>query len=326
MKFTIIIPVYNRPDEIEELLESLKNQTLKNFDLVIVEDGSKLDCKKEVEKYSQELDIKYFQKENTGPAKTRNYGAERASGEYFIFFDSDCVIPPEYFEITTKQLEKEDVDAYGGPDAADESFSNLQKAISHSMTSLFTTGKIRGGEKIDKFYPRSFNMGIKKTVWDKIGGFPITSMFPGEDMVFSIEIIKQGFKTKLFKNSKVYHKRRNTVRTFFKQVAGFGRTRYIISRVYPETFKIFYLFPSMFTLGILGLLIISVFCQLFLLPIALYSLLVFSEAMITNKFNFKVSFLSVITSFIQLIGYGTGFISAIFKGDVYDVYQKGFYK
>lgn len=325
MKYSIIVPVYNRPDEMEELLESLSEQTLKNFEIIVVEDGSKDDCESVINKYSQNLDIKYFKKENTGPAKTRNYGAERAVGEYFVFFDSDCVIPPKYFEITTKELDSEDIDAYGGPDAAHESFSDLQKAISYSMTSFFTTGKIRGGEKIDKFYPRSFNMGIKKTVWNKIGGFPITSMFPGEDMVFSIEIIKQGFKTKLLTNSKVFHKRRNTVRTFFRQVAGFGRTRYIISRVYPETFKIFYLFPSIFTLGVLGLLIASVFCPLFLLPILLYIFMIFLEALITNKFNLKVALIAIITSFIQLTGYGTGFLKAIFKGDVYGVFKKGFY-
>ncbi len=326
MKFSIIIPVYNRPDEIEELLESLKNQTLKNFEIVIIEDGSVKDCRSEVEKYSKILDIKYFFKVNTGPAKTRNYGAEKTSGDYLIFFDSDCIIPSDYFEITTKQLEKENIDAYGGPDAAHESFSALQKAINYSMTSFFTTGNIRGGEKIDKFYPRSFNMGITKEAWHKVGGFPVTSMHPGEDMVFSIEIIKQGFKTKLFKNSSVFHKRRNTIRTFFKQVSGFGRTRYIISKVYPETFKIFYLIPSVFTIGVFSLIIISIFFQLFLLPIGIYSLLIFFDSLIKNKTNFKVAFLSVFTSYIQLIGYGTGFISAIFKGDVYGVYKTGFYK
>ena len=324
-KYSIIIPVYNRPDEIEELLQSLLLQTVNEFEIIIIEDGSQKDCKAEVEKYSSKLDIKYFSKENTGPAKTRNYGVERASGEYLIFFDSDCIIPKNYFKIVTQELQNNKVDAWGGPDDASKSFSNLQKAINYSMTSFFTTGNIRGGEKIDKFYPRSFNMGIKRTVFDKIGGFPMTNMHPGEDMVFSIEIIKQGYKTALFKKAKVFHKRRNTIKTFFKQVFGFGKTRHIISKIYPKTFKIFYLFPTLFTLGVLFLIVSTIFCLWASTPLLLYIILIYIDSLRKNKFNFFVANLSVITSFIQLFGYGIGFISVIFKGDEYGVFKKGFY-
>ena len=324
-KFSIIIPVYNRPNEINELLHSLNQQVTNNFEIIIIEDGSKDDCKKIVEKFSKKLQIKYFFKKNSGPAKTRNYGAKYSEAEYLIFFDSDCIIPDDYFTIVSKELENNKIDAWGGPDAAHESFSNLQKAINYSMTSFFTTGNIRGDEKIARFYPRSFNMGIKKTVFDKIGGFPMTNMFPGEDMVFAIEIIKQEYITKLFKKAKVFHKRRNTIKTFFKQVFGFGKTRHIISRVYPETFKIFFLAPTVFVIGVIFLFISTIICQYAILPISLYILIIFIDSLRKNKFNFTVAFLSIITSFVQLFAYGIGFLSVLFKGDTYGVFKEGFY-
>ena len=324
-KFSIIIPVYNRPNEINELLHSLNQQITKNFEIVIIEDGSEKDCKKIIEKLSEKLQIKYFFKKNSGPAKTRNYGAKYSEAEYLIFFDSDCIIPKDYFTIVSKELEDNKIDAWGGPDAAHDSFSLLQKAINYSMTSFFTTGKIRGGEKIARFYPRSFNMGIKKSVFDKISGFPMTNMHPGEDMVFAIEIIKQGYITKLFKNAKVFHKRRNTIKTFFKQVFGFGKTRHIISKVYPKTFKIFFLAPTAFVLGTIFLLIATFFCYWAILPIFLYIFLIFIDSLRINKFNIAVAFLSIITSFVQLFGYGIGFLSVFFKRDIYGVYKDGFY-
>jgi len=323
-KFSIIIPVYNRPDEIEELLTSLVKQKNKDFEIIIIEDGSKIDCKQVIAKYESQLKIDYTYKENTGPAKTRNFGAKKATGEYLVFFDSDCFIPEEYFETVETELKKHNVDVWGGPDSAHTSFSNLQKAINHSMTSFFTTGKIRGGEKIDKFHPRSFNMGIKRSVFESIGGFPITNMWPGEDMVFSVELIKRGYKTMLFKNAKVFHKRRNTLKSFSIQVFRFGKTRYIISRVYPKTFKIFFLFPSIFVVGNLFLILISFFVWWSIFPIILYTLLVFLEA-IFNKNKIKVAIYSILTSYIQLFSYGLGFIYSIFNGDEYQVFKTGFY-
>jgi glycosyltransferase involved in cell wall biosynthesis len=323
-KFSIIIPVYNRPDEIQELLESLSNQRNKNFEIIIIEDGSKIDCKHIIEKYQSELTINYSFKENTGPAKTRNLGAQKAIGEYLVFFDSDCIIPKEYFEIVENELSKNNIDVWGGPDSAHPSFSNLQKAINHSMTSFFTTGKIRGGEKIDKFHPRSFNMGIKKKVFDDLGGFPITRMWPGEDMVFSVELIKRGFSTMLFKDAKVFHKRRNTLKSFSIQVFRFGKTRYIISKVYPKTFKIFFLFPSLFLVGNLFLISMAITVWWSIIPICIYIFLVFFEALF-NKNKFFVAILSILTSYIQLFAYGYGFIFSIFNGDEYNVFKNGFY-
>ncbi len=330
MFFSVIVPVFNRPDEVEELLLSLSKQTQKNFEIVIVEDGSEEKCDKVAEKYSDILKLKYLYKKNEKPAIARNHGAKHAEGDYFIFFDSDCIIPPEYFNTVNSALEKNYTDAYGGPDAASPDFNNLQKAISYSMTSFFTTGGIRGsGEKLDKFYPRSFNMGISKKAYNTIGGFPETKMHPGEDMVFSIEILKHGFETQRIEKAFVYHKRRNTLKTFFKQVYNFGKTRLIISQKYPETFKIFYFAPSIFTIGTLFFLISGFFCTYSLIPILFYALLVFFDSSLKNK-NPAVAFLSVITSFYQLIAYGTGFLISfwkvkIIKKDEFNVLKKGFY-
>ena len=324
MKYSLIVPVFNRPDEVLELLESLVKQTNKNFEIVIVEDGSKIDCKSVVDSFSDRLEIKYFFKENEKPAIARNYGVARASGEYVIFVDSDVIVPADYFEKVEKYLSQEEIDAFGGPDAASPDFSLMQKAISYSMTAFLTTGNIRGGEKLGKYYPRSFNMGIKKTVFDEIGGFPVTKMHPGEDMVFAIEIIKRGYKTKLFKNAYVYHKRRNNLKSFFLQVFRFGKTRNIISKIYPKTFKIFHLAPTAFVFGVLFLIVASFFCWLFITPLILYILMIFVDSSIKNK-NIIVGSLSVITSFIQLFGYGIGFLQPIFVNDEFGVIKKGFY-
>jgi len=324
MKYSVITPIFNRPLEIEELFASLTKQTFKEFEIIIVEDGSHKDCSEVVESFQDKLTIKYFMNEKSGPAKSRNFGASKASGQYLVFFDSDCLIPENYFEIVNDYLSKEDVDVWGGPDAAHSSFTTLQKAINHSMTSLFTTGKIRGGEKIDKFHPRSFNLGIKKEVFDKLGGFPITTMWPGEDMVFSIELIKRGYKSRLFQKAKVYHKRRNTLKSFFIQVFRFGKVRYIISRIYPETFKIFFLFPSLFLLGNIVLLFLSLFNPVFLFPVILYILLVFSEAILNNN-SFQVSLYSIFTAFIQLSAYGLGFIYSLINSSELNKYKNGFY-
>lgn len=325
MKYSVIVPVYNRPDEIDELFSSLTKQSSKNFEIIVVEDGSKIDCKKVVEKYSNDLEIKYFYKENEKPAIARNYGVAHSSGEYVLFFDSDCIIPSNYFEKLDINLQKNPIDAFGGPDAASPDFNEVQKAISYSMTSLFTTGKIRGGEVIDKFYPRSFNMGIKREVFDKIGGFPVTKMHPGEDMVFAIEIIKQGYKTKLFKDCYVYHKRRNTFKSFFIQVFRFGKVRNIISKIYPETFRIFYIFPTLFVCFVLFSVVGGIIWYVLALPLAAYIIVLFFDALIKNK-SLKVAFYAIYTSFLQLFGYGLGFLQPFFKNDEFGVIKNGFYK
>ncbi len=328
--FSVIIPVFNRPDEVAELLASLDKQSQKNFEIIIVEDGSKETCEHIVRNYSDKLDIQYFYKENEKPAIARNYGSKRAKGNYLLFFDSDCIIPPDYFKIINKKLQANYTDAYGGPDAASPDFNNMQKAISYAMTSFFTTGGIRGGgEKIDKFYPRSFNMGISKETYFKIGGFPETKMHPGEDMVFSIEIVKQGYTTQRVNDAFVFHKRRNTLKTFFKQVFNFGKTRLIISKIYPETFKLFFVFPTLFTIGFVLCILLSFISIYFLLPVLFFIVIIFSDSLLKNK-DIKVALLSIITSLAQLSGYGSGFLNSfitinILKKDKFQVFSKGFY-
>ncbi|MCS7473663.1 glycosyltransferase, partial [Myroides odoratimimus] len=246
MYFSFIIPVYNRPDEVDELLESLTKQTYKEaFEVVIVEDGSKEDSRAVVSKYEDRLEISYYYKANSGPGASRNYGMERAKGEYFIVLDSDCIIPQEYLTTVDQYLKEEYVDCFGGPDAALASFSDVQKAINYSMTSVLTTGGIRGAsERIGKFQPRSFNMGISKKAFLASGGFG--KIHPGEDPDLTIRLWKLGFDTQLFSKAYVYHKRRIDWNKFFIQVNKFGKARPILNQRYPETSKITYWFPALF--------------------------------------------------------------------------------
>lgn len=329
IKFSVIIPVYNRPDELNELLESLKNQAYKNFEVIVVEDGSDLKSDKVVEYYQKDLDIKYFFKSNSGPGQSRNYGSERAQGDYHVFFDSDCIIPEKYFEIVNNRLEKEKVDAYGGPDMAHPDFTAVQKSINYSMTSFFTTGGIRGGMKDEKkFHPRSFNMGFTKEVFEKTQGF--SKMRFGEDVDMSLRIIENKFSTTLIKEAVVYHKRRVDFRKFFKQVYNSGIARINLYKRHPESLKMVHFLPASFTVGLLFLLILSVFSLYFLIPIGFFILVIFFDSLRLNT-NLKVALLSVISSFIQLIAYGSGFIKSFVKRiilgqDEFHAYKKNFYK
>jgi glycosyltransferase involved in cell wall biosynthesis len=257
LKYSIIVPVYNRPDEVDELLESLTKQTLKDFEVIIVEDGSIKPCKDVCEKYANILDLHYYAKENSGPGQSRNYGAERSNGEWLIILDSDVVLPEGYLEAVEKSLASStSIEAWGGPDAAHPSFTPVQKAISYSMTSFFTTGGIRGGKaKLDKFYPRSFNMGIRRDVYLKLEGF--TKMRFGEDIDFSYRIVEAGYMPRLFPDAWVWHKRRTDFRKFFRQVYNSGIARINLEKRHPGTMKLVHLLPTVFTLGVIGLLLIT---------------------------------------------------------------------
>ncbi len=332
IRFSIIIPVYNRPDEMKELLDSLVNQTYKNFELVVVEDGSSVSSEELCKSYSHQIDISYYYKENQGPSIGRNYGLERAKGNYFLFFDSDCILPPHYMETIHRELSNNFVDCYGGPDGAMDNFSNFQKAVSYAMTSFFTTGGIRGGKKqVHQFHPRSFNLGFSEKVYKNTGGFPVTTMHPGEDMVFAIEVIQRGFKTRLVRDAYVFHKRRISFKKFYKQVFGFGKTRYIISKHYPNTFKLFFLFPSVFTLGVIFSVILALLVNfLFIVPLLFYFLLIFIDASVRNR-SINIGIQATAASFIQLYAYGCGFFDAFYKleilhKDEFGVMNKGFYE
>jgi len=329
IRFSVIIPVYNRPDELTELLESLKNQNYKNFEVIVVEDGSTDKSDAIVSRYKEFLDIKYFFKDNSGPGQSRNYGSERANGDYHVFFDSDCIIPEKYFEFVNERLTNDPVDAYGGPDMAHPSFSAIQKSINYSMTSFFTTGGIRGGMKNEKkFHPRSFNMGFSLAVYNKTKGF--SKMRFGEDVDMSLRIIENDFSTTLIKEAAVYHKRRVDFRKFFKQVFNSGIARINLYKRHPESLKLIHFLPASFTLGLFFLLILSVFSFYFLVPIALFVVLIFFDSFRINK-NLKVALLSIISSFIQLTAYGIGFIKSFYKRlilrqDEFHAYKKNFYK
>ena len=309
MLFSIIIPVYNRPQEVDELLESLCTQTFNDFEVVVVEDGSTEKCEEVCQKYADKLELHYYFKSNSGPGPSRNYGAERSQGEYLIILDSDVIVPADYLTIVKSELDREPCDAFGGPDRAHTSFTPIQKAINYAMTSFFTTGGIRGGaKKLDKFYPRSFNLGIKKSVFEALGGF--APMRYGEDIDLSTRIFSNGYSCRLFPEAFVYHKRRVKFSSFFRQVKHSGEARVILKKKYPDTFKLVHLLPAAFVVGNLLLVIMALFHHwLWLAPILLYCLMVFVDSLIKNK-NMKVALLSVPAAYVQLFGYGTGFIEA----------------
>ena len=329
MRYSVIIPVYNRPDEVDELLDSLTRQRFQDFEVLVVEDGSSVSCKSVVDKYAEKLTIHYFYKTNSGPGQTRNYGAERSHGEYLVVLDSDCVLPPGYLEAVEVELRKEPADAFGGPDRAHESFTSVQKAINYAMTSFFTTGGIRGGKKkMDKFYPRSFNMGIRREVYQALGGF--SKMRFGEDIDFSIRIFKAGYRCRLFPEAWVWHKRRTDWRKFFKQVYNSGIARINLYKKYPESLKLVHTLPAVFTLGVCVILVLSFFCPWLLLFLAIFVWIILTDASYRNKSLF-IGVLSVIAAFIQLIGYGTGFLSAWWKRCVrkkgeFAAFEKNFYQ
>ena len=348
MKYSIIVPVYNRPDEVDELLQSLCEQTVKDFEVIIVEDGSIKPCKDVCNKYAGILSLHYYAKENSGPGQSRNYGAERANGEYVIILDSDVVLPSGYLQAIERSLslpKGHQLAAFGGPDAAHPDFTPVQKAISYSMTSFFTTGGIRGGKaKLDKFYPRSFNMGIRRDVYQQLGGF--TKMRFGEDIDFSYRIVEAGYQPRLFPEAWVWHKRRTDFRKFFRQVYNSGIARINLEKRHPGTMKLVHLLPTVFTVGVIALILISAvgralmhyvdhdqfywMCFAPWLPILLYSLLIFIDSSIKNK-SPHVGLLSIPAAFVQLMGYGLGFIESwwkrcILKQDEFQAFEQTFYK
>ena len=325
MFFSLIIPVFNRPQEIDELLSSLILQNYqKPCEVVIIEDGSSISCEDVVERYKYNLDISYYYKYNSGPGDSRNFGMLKGKGDYFIIFDSDCIIPLDYLTEVEKELNLNYVDCFGGPDKALDSFSDVQKAINFAMTSFITTGGIRGGsEKIDKFQPRSFNMGISKKAFESSGGFG--KIHPGEDPDLSIRLWQLGFETKLFPKAYVYHKRRIDWPKFYKQVNKFGKARPILNEWYPKYSKITFYFPTLFLLGFLLSIATAFFKNYILLVVfATYIEILFIVALLQTK-SLKIGLLSVLATLIQFYGYGIGFLKSLVLIQIFKVKpQKAF--
>lgn len=312
LAFSIIVPVYNRPKEIDELLFSLTNQNFEDeYEIIIVEDGSDNSSEDIVEKYSSSLNIKYYYKDNSGAGMSRNYGMSRATGNYFIILDSDVILPNTYLSSVKNALLNNFTDAFGGPDKAHESFTPLQKAINYSMTSVFTTGGIRGKKKsVGKFQPRSFNMGISKEAFEKTKGFNHYKV--GEDIDLSFRLWNKGYDTQLIAEAYVYHKRRTSIKQFFKQTFSFGTARPELNRRFPSTKKITYWFPSVFILGLdLGIVLLFFDYSKLLLFYLAYFILLFFDSLAQNK-SFKVAYLSIITTLTQFYGYGLGFFKSYF--------------
>jgi glycosyltransferase involved in cell wall biosynthesis len=316
MKYSVIIPVYNRPSEVEELLESLCKQAYTNFEVVLVEDGSSVTSQAVYEKYSTRLSIQYFFKQNSGPGPSRNFGFTKARGDYFVVFDSDCVIPPEYFFVVERHLAHEPLDIWGGPDRGHGDFTILQQAMAYSMSSVLTTGGIRGGAKrVGSFQARSFNMGMSRAAYEKTGGFKFDRY--AEDIELSLRAAKLGLKVGLITEAFVYHKRRATLEQFFKQVSNFGMGRVHVGRAHKGAIKATHWFPATFMLGLIALPVIALFSPLLALiglgAYLAYLAAVFVHAFITTG-NFGVALLSVPSVLVQMFGYGSGFLKAFILG------------
>ncbi|MDX2003506.1 MAG: glycosyltransferase [Chitinophagales bacterium] len=315
MFFSLIVPLYNRSDEIRELLESLTEQTFKDFEVIVVEDGSKIPAEEIVMGFADRLDVKYYFKPNSGQGFARNYGFERANGQYFVIFDSDIIVPPYYLEAVYRDVTTKQLDAFGGPDAAHSSFTDTQKAISYAMTSYFTTGGIRGKKKnLGPYHPRSFNMGLSRKVYETVGGFIIPYM--GEDIEFSIRIIRAGFKTALIPDAYVFHKRRTDLKQFYKQLHFFGRARINIYTFFKDELKLVHFFPAAFTIYLIVLAL-----SLLVAPLVFFVLYAFLLLFITLIFidaswqyrSVKIGLLSVGASLVQLTAYGIGFMGEFYK-------------
>ena len=309
MLFSIIVPVYNRPEEVADLLQSLKTQTDKGFEIILVEDGSTIPALPEGYDASP-LRLKYYKKSNEGRSIARNYGIEHADGDFFIFVDSDCILPPDYIAKLRKSMEENSTDCFGGPDAAHDSFTDTQKAINYAMTAFLTTGGIRGGKvSMEKFTPRTFNMGFSRKVYEKVGGF--REMF-SEDIDMSTRIRLAGFSIMLYPDVAVFHKRRGNLKKFWKQVHVFGQSRITLELLYPGSMKLVHWLPAVFTIGAAALIVGSFFWPWLLIPLALYIIALWIGALIETK-SLKVACLGVAASMVQLVGYGTGFLKAYFR-------------
>ncbi|WP_026956529.1 glycosyltransferase [Algoriphagus vanfongensis] len=317
MLFSVIIPVYNRPEELRELLTSLLGQTYSQFEVIIVEDGSSQSSQSVAESFQDRLNLHYIYQENSGQGFARNHGMEQAKGDFFVIIDSDVILPDFYLEKLNEAINNRNLDAFGGPDAAKEDFSPLQKAMDYAMTSFWTTGGIRGKMKDPgKYQARGFNMGVSRSVFEDLGGFVDPNR--GEDIEWSIRIKKTGYKLELVEEAFVYHKRKNTIQSFAKQAFSFGQNRVNVSRFHPGAIKLVHLFPSLFLIFLLltlvGYLPSTLVFQRFLL--AFWGGMILLSA-ISQTHSLWTGFLALLCSVIQLCSYGLGLLVELVRKTLY---------
>lgn len=340
-KLSVIVPCYNRLDELEELFPTLEAQTLRReaFEVLVVDDGSDDGTQEFVENYIKgaPLEMRYFRQQNKGPGAARNLGLENAAGDFYIFVDSDVITPSHWLETIYREVNAENYDAFGGPDKAHESFSPTLKAIDYAMTSFITTGGLRGrkGKKLAKFFPRSFNMGLSKATYEKIGGFG--GLRHGQDIEYSNRIIKSGASVGYIHEAHVYHKRRTSIKKFFKQVFNWGVARINLYKLDSNMLEPLHALPAVATL-LFVLILLSGALISAMLPVAQFMLLSMATVFWLSAMhaffrykNFLTPFLVPITMFIQIFAYGVGFIYAFFKrivfgGDEFKGFSKNYYK
>ncbi len=328
-RYSFIIPVYNRPDELHELLGTIAIQSFNDFEVVVVEDGSSIKSEAVCNEFSNRFSIHYVYQANTGPGPARNTGAEKAQGRWLIFLDSDCMLPPNYLEIVDKEADCEEFDCFGGPDKAHPTFNTIQKAIGYAMSSVLTTGGIRGArEKLDIFYPRSYNLGVRKSVFMAMQGF--STMRFGEDLDFSMRLLEKGYSTRLIRKAFVFHKRRNNFRSFFKQIFNSGIARINLEFRHPNTIKPVHWLPALFVLGHIMLIAAAIKFPALLLTLLIVPAIIFAHALSVTK-EFRTSLWAVVATFVQTIGYGLGFLKAlvlrgIFRKKEFHDFERNFYK
>jgi glycosyltransferase involved in cell wall biosynthesis len=315
MFFSVIIPVFNRPEELGELLKSLSLQSYQNFEVLVVEDGSSITSESFIRKFENDISITYLVQSNQGQGFARNHGMRKANGDFFVILDSDVILPKRYLELLAEKIRERNLDAFGGPDAAASDFSVLQKAMDFAMTSFWTTGGIRGKLKDpSKYQARGFNMGVSNVVFLKTGGFADPNR--GEDIEWSIRIKKAGFKLELVEEAFVYHKRKNTLISFAKQAFSFGRNRVNVSRFHPEAIKLVHLLPTAFSLFLVSMIPISMFFpSLFTFQLFLFGFwigMIFLNSLSQYR-SVSVGLLSMITSVTQLVCYGFGLVYEYLK-------------
>lgn len=292
--------------EVQELMESLSLLEYRNFEVIIVEDGSSDTCKTQVDKYQHVMDLQYFFKANTGPGDSRNFGATKATGDYLIFFDSDCLIPSNYLTVVNESLASNPLNVFGGPDRAHPDFSEVQKAISYAMTSLLTTGGIRGHRNAaSRFQPRSFNMGVDRHVFSKVRGF--ANLHPGEDPDLVYRLSKQGFTIGLISEAFVYHKRRIDLNKFSRQIYKFGLARTILMKWHSDSRKIVFWLPTLLLIAGIALLVMG-FQQSYAWWAVLIGLLVILLDAISTTRSITTAMLGTVATVVQVASYGWGFV------------------